>query len=75
MSMSPKRVLSAGIVNIPPGGKGLINSGFYNQSQFKNQRKLSNAQEVEADNSRGLNAISEKREKRDTFADDTRKFR
>jgi len=28
VSMSPKRVLSAGIVNAPQGGKGLINSAF-----------------------------------------------
>ena len=46
--MSPKRVLSAGIVIAPPGTNkgGLINpSGFYHQTQFKNKRKSSYAME------------------------------
>jgi hypothetical protein len=30
---------------------------------------------MDADNGKGLNAISERKEKRDTFADESRKFR
>ena len=43
ISASPKRVYSAGIVNAPKG-KGLVNQGFYPQSQFK--RKVSNADDL-----------------------------
>jgi hypothetical protein len=30
---------------------------------------------MDAENARGLNSISERKEKRDTFADESRKFR